>query len=130
MNDYLKTNIIFLGRVEDMGKLFETTHVFVFTSISNTEGFPSVITEAGAYNNLIISSNFKGVNSVINDNFNGLIYNKNCPNKLTDILENICYNYKIYKPLADLFYQNVKQDFKIETMIEKHLELYRQCCRE
>ena len=129
-NEDYKTDIKFLGRVEDMNNLFSSTHVFVFPSVSDSEGFPAVIVEAGANKNLIVSSNFIGANPVLENNVNSLIYNKHSSDNLAELLENIRYNYKKYIPIADQFHKKVKEEFNIETMIEKHLELYYQCLQK
>ena len=130
LNDKLKAGIKFLGRVNDMANLLQSTRVFVYPSTSNAEGFPAVITEAGAYNNLLICSDFMGVTPMIQNEINGLIYHKGSSDELKDLLEKACNNYQQYNSISLNLYQKIKIEFDFQTMIDKHINLYKTCLQQ
>jgi glycosyltransferase involved in cell wall biosynthesis len=129
LNEELGARIKFLGRVDDMPALLRSTHIFVFTSHANTGGFPLAITEAAAYNNLIISSSIDGIESVLIRDIDGLIFNKGDGYDLMIKIKLAIDGYKTFRPVAEHFYCKVKELFGINTMIQKHLELYEQCLK-
>ena len=38
-------------------------------------------------------------------------------------------NYETFKPMAEHFYLRVKEMYNLNTMVQKHLELYDECLR-
>ncbi len=127
LNKETGSNIKFLGRVKDMPSLLRDTHIFVFTSHSGSEGFPAVITEAAAYNNLIISSDCGGIDSVLISDVDGLIFKTDDPYDLMIKLKLSIDGYETFKPMAEHFYNKVKEMYNLDTMIKKHIELYNSC---
>jgi glycosyltransferase involved in cell wall biosynthesis len=127
LNRETGSNIKFLGRVKDMPSLLRDTHIFVFTSRSGSEGFPAVITEAAAYNNLVISSDCGGIDSVLNSDVDGLIFKADDPYDLMIKLKLSIDGYDTFKPMAEHFYFKVKELYNLDTMIKKHIELYNSC---
>lgn len=127
LNRETGSNIKLLGRVKDMPSLLRDTHMFVFTSRSGSEGFPAVITEAAAYNNLIISSDCGGIDSVLISDVDGLIFKTGDPYDLMIKLKIAIDGYETFKPMAENFYYKVKEMYSIDTMIKKHIELYNSC---
>ncbi len=127
LNKETGSNIKFLGRVKDMPALLRETHIFVFSSRSGSEGFPAVITEAAAYNNLIISSDCGGIDSVLISDVDGLIFKADDPYDLMIKLKLAIDGYNTFKPMAEHFYFKVKEMYNLDTMIKKHIELYNSC---
>jgi glycosyltransferase involved in cell wall biosynthesis len=125
LNKTKNAGITFLGNVKDMYEMLQKTHIFVYPSRSAQEGFPAVITEAGATGNLVISSDFNGSESIINDKDDGFIFKQGDISSLENILQNAIENYNEYAPMAKKFYNKIKKLYDLDTMIEKHLELYR-----
>jgi glycosyltransferase involved in cell wall biosynthesis len=130
LNKKYGSGINFLGRVEDMPALLRKTHAFVFTSSSKTEGFPAVITEAAAYNNLIISSGGTSIEKVLVSDLDGLLFKPGDAYDLMIKLKLAIDSYDTFKPMAEHFYNKVKVMFDLNTMIQKHLELYDSCLKE
>lgn len=127
LNNHTKAGITFLGSVKDIYSILRETHILVYPSRSKSEGFPAIITEAGATNNLVISSGFNGARDVINDNEDGIIFKQDSEEDLTGKLETAINNYSDYKKLSLKFYDKIKDWYNIDTMIKKHVELYREC---
>ncbi len=127
LNRSLGTKINFPGRIVDIYSFLSKTHVLVNSSRSDSEGFPAIITEAGATNTLVISSDFKGAEGVLKHDVNSLIFKEYKPENLYDILKKVISNYSSYSHLASNFYEFTKKEFSIPVMIDKHISLYSKC---
>src|SRR4030095_14404479 len=127
LNKETGANISFLGGVKDMYKVFSGCHILVNPSRTGSEGFPAVITEAGANGLLVISSDFRGVESVISHKENGIIFKSEDYNNLSKKLSAAIEKYKSQSVLAENLYKRVKDWFSLDKMINKHLELYKSC---
>lgn len=127
MNKELEANISYLGNVTDMYEILSKFHIFVYPSRSRSEGFPAIITEAGANGLVVISSNFPGAESVIINKENAIIFKSEDYAGLSKKLAAAIEKYKSHKALAENFYKRVKDWYSIDKMIEKHIELYNSC---
>ncbi len=127
LNRSLGSKITFAGRITEIGSYLLKTHILVNPSRSDTEGFPALITEAGAASALVISSDFKGAEDVLKDGINSLIYRDHSSDKLSALLTEAVNNYDKYIPLAAEFHRMIYKEFSILPMIEKHIYLYRTC---
>lgn len=130
LNKELGANISFPGSIKNMYRLLEKSHILVYPSRSDTEGFPAIITEAGANGMLVIASNFKGVEDVIWHNFYGLLFKKDDVNDLQKKLSAVLADYEKFRPIAENFYSNVKDLYSLDKMINKHTELYLKCLKK
>jgi glycosyltransferase involved in cell wall biosynthesis len=129
LNNKLNAGIKFIGKITDMPSLMRDTHIFVFPSRSATEGFPSVITEAAAYNNLIISSDCTGIEPVLQGDIDGLIFKSGDEYDLMIKLKLAIDSYGTFRQMAEHYYYKTKDLFNINTMVEKHKELYLECLK-
>jgi len=127
LNQSLSAAVKFTGRVIDMYSLLRESHIVVFPGVSGSEGFPAIITEAGATGGLLISSRFRGAENILIDGTNCLIYPPGDDGKLAEILSNAIKNYATLKPLAENLYTMVKQEFDLQTMTDNHISMYREC---
>jgi glycosyltransferase involved in cell wall biosynthesis len=119
--------IEFTGSVRELGNVLKDTHIFVYPSRSKREGFPAVITEAGANNNLLISSSFNGIEPVISNGENGLLFEPDNAEQLADLLVQTVNNFSEFSDMSLKFYTKVKELFSADLMIRKHTELYEKC---
>lgn len=127
LNDSFGANIHFNGRVVDITKLLGESHILVYPSRSGAEGFPAIITEAAATGCLVITSNFTGADDVIKDGVNGLMFESENAEQLSDFLVKVINDFAGFEPLANRLRIKINDEFSIDTMIQKHLELYNQC---
>lgn len=127
LNTSLGSRVIFAGNVKDMQEYLKKIHILVNNSLSDTEGFPAIITEAGAANTLVITSDFRGARDVIKPGLNGLMYRSSNTENLYQILTDAVYNYINYKPVSKIFYEFIRKNFSIEEMTKKHMGLYSDC---
>lgn len=129
LNKEYGSSIKFLGKVNDMPSLLRDTHVFVFPSSAAAEGFPAVITEAAACNNLIISSDCPGIEKIFVSDIDGLAFKAGDEYDLMIKIKLAIDSYETIKPMAEHFYNKVKELFDMNSMIQKHMELYGSCLR-
>jgi glycosyltransferase involved in cell wall biosynthesis len=127
LNRSLEGKVKFIGKILDMYEALNHMHVLVNSSNSSNEGFPAIITEAGATNTLVVTSDFRGSSDVIKHGLNGLLYSNDSSENLANTLNDVIYNYKYYQPLGKMFYEFIKKEFSIEQMLKKHLALYKNC---
>lgn len=124
------SKITFVGKINDMNNYLLSTHVLVNPTRSDNEGFPAIITEAGAANALVVSSDFRGSEDILIDGKNCLKYKDNSPAEFASTLEKVINNYDEYSTLSSTFYGLIKEEFSIPTMINKHISLYNNCLRK
>ena len=127
LNKNFDAGIIFLGSLRNIYKTLSETDVLIFPSRSANEGFPAIITEAGANNNLVITSAFSALGNMIENNINGLVFSRDDEEKLSGMLASVIENSENYKPMAGKFYNKIKKLFSIDEMITKHSKLYYEC---
>jgi L-malate glycosyltransferase len=130
LSNELNANVIFTGKIENMKEILTNSHVFVFPGRSDTEGFPASITEAAANNNLVISSNFFGADAVMKHNIDGLIFEKENETVLAKLLSDVINHYTQYLSIAEQFNKKVKTMYDLNTMAEKHYNMYNGCPAE
>lgn len=130
MNKEAGSNISFVGNVKDIYKLLRNCHILVYPSRSRSEGFPAIITEAGANGLVVITSNFPGADSVIFNNQDGIIFQMESASDLATKLSNVINKFENHIPLALNLYKKIREWFTIEEMIIKHQNLYEQCLKQ
>jgi glycosyltransferase involved in cell wall biosynthesis len=129
LNSDLNAGVSFPGNFKNLNDILKDTHIFVYTSRSGSEGFPAVITEAGAFNNLLITSDFRGIQSIVKDGVDGFVFPSDNYEKLAVLLKGAIANYPGLKEMSLNFYTKVRSLFDLQTMITKHDELYKECLR-
>lgn len=122
----LNSGIIFLDEQKNLNELLLTTDIFINPSRSKNEGFPLIINEAAVAKNLIISSNFLGYDSILRDGENCLIFNVDSTQELVQLLIYAIENYLSLVHLTNKLYNLVLEEFNIEKMFEKTVNLYQE----
>lgn len=130
LNLSLGGKIKFTGKVNDIYAFLNNSHVLVNPSRSPSEGFPAIISEAGATNTLVISSDFAGAEDVIIHGVNGLIYKENSSENLCNLMTEVISDFGKFSALSENFYDFTKKEFSIPVMIEKHISLYNKCLKK
>ncbi|MEO8398858.1 MAG: glycosyltransferase family 4 protein [Ignavibacteriaceae bacterium] len=121
-NTMHNAGVKFLGNVPNLRELLNNTDIFVIPS--EAEGFPITLLEAAASRNLIISSDFKGIDSILKDNQHGLIFKMNNSDDLHEKIKFTLENSELSEKLAAEFHNYAKDNFNSELMTDKHLSLY------
>ena len=127
LNKHMNAGVNFMGSIKDMYGILEQSHILVYPSRSRSEGFPAIITEAGACGNLVVSSDFDGVRFVIDDNTDGLIFPVDDDATLAGLLNLAINGFDAYSKMAESFHEKTKRLFSVDEMVQKHFELYKKC---
>ncbi len=117
-------NVVFLiGAITEAGKYLKAFDIFILPSKS--EGLPYVLLEAGLANIPTIATNVGGIPEIISDKKTGLLVRPNNEKELASAIK-----YYLENPLLMIEYANnlknkVQNEFSIEQMITKTLEVYK-----
>jgi len=118
-------NIINIGFTHDIQKYLAISNLFVFPSFK--EGMPVCVIEALAMEVPVVTTNSRGCNDLILNNYNGfLIEDYSNENELTNLLDYILNNKKV---LDELIINAKKDRFKysrklfVEEQMEEYLKL-------
>lgn len=115
----LNTSINFIGEIKDLISQLIETHIFVIPTRSQNEGFPLTIIESALAQNLIISTNFLGHDSILKDKVNALIFNVNDSNDLANKLDFAIENFKEMNEIIERGYQDARDEFSLDKMINE-----------
>lgn len=123
LNNQLGANVKFLGVISDFQNQLFHTDIFVMPTLANSEGFPTVLIEAGIAKNLIITTNFRGHNSIINKD-NSLIYESGDILQLKIFLMDAISNYNHYSNMINNYYNHIAAVFNQKNMLINTYRLY------
>lgn len=127
LNNKLNSGVHFVGRIVNIYTLLREAHILVFPGESASEGFPAIITEAGATGCLLVTSRFNAAGSILKDGENCRMFTPGEENELSSLLKDCIENYETLKPLASNLYTKIKKEYDLNTMINKHLLMYKEC---
>jgi glycosyltransferase involved in cell wall biosynthesis len=127
LNEKLGGAVKFDGRINDMYPVLRDTNIVVFPGVSENEGFPAIITEAGATGCLLVTSGFMGAHHILEDKTNCLMFSPGDAGELTKILTDSILQKGSMENIASGLYSTVKREFNLDTMINKHIDMYIQC---
>src|ERR1035437_5337865 len=121
----LKIDVKFLGKIKDTYDYLKDTHIFIFTSRYQTEGFPLAIIEAALNENLIITSNFVSLKEVFEENKDCLVFYNNDPTQLAEKLILAVNNYNDYSEMILNGSEKARGNFSVEKMVSELKDIYR-----
>lgn len=125
LNDLKKTNIAFLGEIQDFQDLLSTTDIFVLPS-SLDEGFPVSLIEAGLQKNLAILSDLQAYRELLLDKTDVILFKKNNVNDLRDKLIFSIENFEELEYMRTNLNEKMEKNFNIISSKIKLLQLYRE----
>ncbi|NUN10347.1 MAG: glycosyltransferase family 4 protein [Ignavibacteriaceae bacterium] len=125
-NMAIGTPIQFLGVVHNFEQLLATTHIFVIPSRSKAEGFPTAIIQAAKTGNLIISSNFWGSESILKNNSNALIFDKDSFRSLAELMIKTATNLSNFTGLVNNCFTEFKDKFDSTKSTTELMRLYKE----
>jgi glycosyltransferase involved in cell wall biosynthesis len=116
-------NVFFLGKTKqkDALEILKSTDAFVFPSYS--EGFPNVLLEAMMSSLPIITADFDGVNDIITNYENGLIFEKKNSEALSKQIQELYSNKKLREDIVTNN-NNKLEDYREDIIVEKVEKLY------
>jgi len=115
-------NIFFLGNINEKDKedFYRNIDVLVLPSVNSFEAFGIVQLEAMSFGTPVISSNLRGVRTVINNTGNGLIFKKNDYHDLVDKIIEVKNNFKKNRfEVLDVTLQKYSQE-KFKNSVLNH----------
>ena len=121
----LRVDVKFLGKIKDSYDYLKDTHVFVFTSRYQTEGFPLAIIEAALNENLIITSDFISLKEIFEENKDCLVFYNNDPTQLAEKLILAVDNYNDYSEMILNGSEKARGNFSVEKMVSELKDIYR-----
>lgn len=117
----LKSNIRFLGNVDDIPKFLSQIDIFVLPSYY--EGFGISLIEAMSMGIPCVASDIDGPKEIMKSDNLGRLFRVGDVNSLSKELDYVIENYDKYDGMK--ISQYVSDQFNIDNMVDKHLKLYK-----
>ncbi|MGE0206637.1 MAG: glycosyltransferase family 4 protein [Candidatus Babeliales bacterium] len=108
------------GWQTNVAQFLQQWNAFVLSSL--WEGLPCAVVEARLMQLPILSYNTGGIHDVVMDGVNGYLYKPKSWQSLAHGMIALSSNNDLYRTLSA--YHDQLDDFTIDTMIEKHIQLY------
>lgn len=115
-------SVKFLGNVANVDEYLKTANLFIFPS--RGEGLPNALLEAMATGLPIVASNVGGVKDLIHHEDTGHIFNVKNQDQLIESIHKVLTNPKYAQRLGESARRFVEDEFSIDTVLEKYIDLY------
>lgn len=112
-----------LGTRRDIGELMKEADILVLSSLV-PESFGRVLIEAGAIGTACVATGLGGVLDIIENGKEGILVPPRDEAGLADAIERIWKNRGEAKEMAYRFRQKIEQQFSLDQMTEKTLQVY------
>jgi glycosyltransferase involved in cell wall biosynthesis len=119
---HVQDTVHFVGIRNDIPAILASSDVFFFTTMY--EGLPNAILEAMAANLPVITTNFAGVDEVVENGVNGTIIPIDDVNAAFAALKSYLANPSKARQLAVVAREFVQQRFSMQVMVNNTLQLY------
>lgn len=119
----LGRRIVFAGWQDDVAAVYNAMDIFVQPSLS--EAFSQVLIEAMGCGLPAIATEVGGAAEVIENDVNGILIAPNDTPAIAHAVIRLAGDAKLRRDIADRGTETVRKRFSAETMVERHLELYR-----
>ena len=116
----IEKNILFLGYRKDVLELISSMDFIVLSS--RWEGFPLTPIETFAMKKTIIVSNIDGNNEIVRENENGLLFEKDNIQELTEKMNKLIENDR--KKLEENAYKDYQEKYSYKTFIDNYNKIY------
>jgi glycosyltransferase involved in cell wall biosynthesis len=118
----------FLGLRRDIPEILKSSDIFCFTTLY--EAFPNVLLEAMAAGLPIVTTNFDGVDELIEDGVNGKIVAINGIDEAYLALRAYLDNPALASKYGRKAHETVRSQFSMELMVQNTVEFYKRVLRE
>ena len=119
----LGRRIVFAGWQDDVSLVYNAMDSFVQPSLS--EAFSQVLIEAMGCGLPVIATKVGGAAEVIENDVNGILIEPDDPQAIAREVIRLAGDEKLRSVIADRGMTSVRERFSAETMVERHLELYK-----
>lgn len=123
-NHKLRDRVWFLGSLasEDVSKWIQVSKVVVLPSYYETQGI--VLLEANAHKKPVIASNINGINEIIQDGVNGLLFEKGNSVDLNSKIKQIINDTELANKLGENGYEIVKKEYAWDNIVVETEKVY------
>lgn len=121
--------IRWLGYRTDVLELLKSCHIVAFPSYYK-EGLPKSLIEATAVGRPIVTTNSIGCKETVVDGYNGYLIPVKDSGALAEKLRNLFEDEKLRQNMGRNSRKLAEENFSIENVIQKHLEIYNQLSKE
>jgi len=123
LNEWTDGNYVnWIGHSENMIKTFGEADIVVLPSYR--EGMPKSLIEAAAMGKPIVTTNAVGCKECVDDNINGFLVPVKSTKELAEALAKLIDDPKLRKTMGKASRIKAEEEFNIDSVIEKHLEIY------
>jgi glycosyltransferase involved in cell wall biosynthesis len=119
----VQDRVHFIGIRNDIPEILRASDIFLFTSLY--EGFPNALLEAMAARLPVVTTNFNGVDELVENGFNGIVVPINDVNAAFTALKFYIDNPQKARQFAAAARMSVEQRFPMEKMVDETLQFYR-----
>ena len=118
----LQNNIKLVGFINDPVKFIDSIDVFAYASI--TEGFGIVLIEAMSRGCPIVASDISPINEIVINNITGKLINVSDSKGFAKELKSLFRNYKEMYVLGRNGYDRCKNEFSLESTLNRTIRIY------
>jgi glycosyltransferase involved in cell wall biosynthesis len=120
--------IKFLGVVSGDKKweIFKQSHIFVLPTYYKYEGQPISIIEALAFRMPIITTNYRSMQGMVVENFNGFFVDPKSPEQIAMSIRKLYNDREMAKSMGIHSFEIYEKDFSPKINQEKYLKLFRE----
>ncbi len=119
----LQNQVCFAGWRKDINSFFNAIDIALLTSLS--EGFPYSLTEGARMHKVTISTDVGGIPALIKHGETGLLFKPRDEATLAQYLVELAQDPSKRQELGDRLYEKARQEYSIDSMVERQLEIYR-----
>lgn len=118
--------VLFLGNVDNnnIKDIYKMGDIYVITSIF--EGTPISMLEAMFNKKRIIASNVRGINNIITDGNNGMLFNEKDSDDLSIKLKQIILDFERNKYIANNAYQFYNNNYNYKRMLAVYNQIFKE----
>ncbi len=122
----IKNKIWFLGSLDSelVNKWISVSNMVVLPSYYETQGI--VLLEANAYKKPVIATNINGINEIVKDGENGLLYEKGNVSELKSKIKTLINNAELSIQLGESGYTKVKEMYSWKFITSETEKVYQQ----
>jgi glycosyltransferase involved in cell wall biosynthesis len=114
--------IIFLGRREDVPDVLSTFDVFCLPSVH--EGLPLTLLEAMASGIPVVGSDVLGINEIVKNDVNGMLFPNNDRVALFDLLCSLLKDENLRNRLSNTAFPFVEREFSLDEKVKDYEKLF------
>lgn len=118
----MQNNIFLLGHVDNASQYLKAFDIFILSSLS--EGLAYVLLEAGSASLPIVATAVGGIPEVIDDMKSGILIQPRKPREIKHAIEFYLTHKKVRDEYAKAVHEKVVNEFSIEKMVDKTIEIY------